>query len=57
MAKSRIKAGGCTHGRFKPKKLGKGWSTHRRKPIPERPVIRITETERKPDTGGTDKES
>lgn len=32
MAKSRRKAGGCTHGRFKAKKLGKGWSAHNELP-------------------------
>ncbi len=29
MAKSRRKAGGCTAGRFKRKKMGKGWLTQR----------------------------
>ncbi len=33
MAKSRRKAGGCTRGRFRLKRLGKGWSTHRRLPV------------------------
>lgn len=33
MAKSRRKAGGCTRGRFRLKRLGKGWSTHRRQPV------------------------
>ena len=40
MAKSRRKAGGCTHGRFKPKKMGKGWSTHRIKRGRPKPVDR-----------------
>ncbi|MDP6930953.1 MAG: hypothetical protein QF412_14740 [Planctomycetota bacterium] len=30
MAKSRRKAGGCTKGRFKRKKMGKGWITARK---------------------------
>jgi hypothetical protein len=37
MAKSRRKAGGCTHGRFKRKKMGKGWlrlRTARGRPLP-----------------------
>lgn len=34
MAKSRRKSGGCTRGRFKLKKMGKGWSTARRTPQP-----------------------
>lgn len=31
MAKSRRKAGGATAGRYKPKKMGKGWSAYRPK--------------------------
>ena len=31
MAKSRRKAGGATSGRYKPKKMGKGWSAYRAK--------------------------
>ncbi len=31
MARSRRKTGGCTSGRFKLKKMGKGMSTHRPK--------------------------
>jgi hypothetical protein len=31
MAKSRRKAGGATSGRYKPKKMGKGWSSYREK--------------------------
>ena len=39
MAKSRRKNGGPTRGRFKLKKLGKGWSTQRRQRAPlRRPV-------------------
>jgi hypothetical protein len=33
MAKSRRKNGGPTRGRFKLKKLGKGWSTQRRQKV------------------------
>ncbi|MFN3240820.1 MAG: hypothetical protein ACE37K_04830 [Planctomycetota bacterium] len=43
MARSRYKAGGATAGRFKPKKMGKGYSTNRKEPIGSRPVLRITE--------------
>lgn len=43
MARSRYKAGGATAGRFKPKKMGKGYSTNRKVPIGSRPVLRITE--------------
>ena len=31
MAKSRRNAGGATSGRYKPKKMGKGWSAYRPK--------------------------
>ena len=31
MAKSRRKAGGATAGRYKPKKMGKGWAAYRPK--------------------------
>ena len=31
MAKSRRKAGGATSGRYKTKKMGKGWSAYRPK--------------------------
>ena len=40
MAKSRRKAGGCTHGRFKRKKMGKGWATQRIKRAHPKPVDR-----------------
>ena len=43
MARSRYKAGGATAGRFKPKKMGKGYLTNRKEPIGSRPVLRITE--------------
>ena len=40
MAKSRRKAGGCTRGRLKLKKLGKGWSSMRKKRGSVKPVVR-----------------
>lgn len=43
MACSRRKNGGTTRGRFKPKKMGKGYMTNRKAPIGSRPVLRITE--------------
>ena len=44
MAKSRRKAGGATSGRYKPKKMGKGWSSYREKlgfrpPMVKNPVV------------------
>lgn len=44
MARSRRKNGGPTRGRFKLKKLGKGYLANRKEPIGTRPVLRITET-------------
>ena len=43
MAKSRRKSGGCTRGRYKMKKMGKGWSTMRRDRGHEKPVVRKVE--------------
>jgi hypothetical protein len=43
MARSRRKHGGPTRGRFKKKRLGKGYLENRRTPIGTRPVLRITE--------------
>ena len=43
MAKSRRKAGGCTRGRLKQKKLGKGWLSMRKKRGSVKPVVRKTE--------------
>ncbi|HZN38870.1 MAG TPA: hypothetical protein VFD82_08705 [Planctomycetota bacterium] len=43
MARSRRKNGGPTRGRFKRKKLGKGYIANRAKPIGTRPVLRISE--------------
>ena len=44
MARSRRKNGGPTRGRFKLKKLGKGFISNRKEPIGSRPVLRITES-------------
>lgn len=44
MARSRRKNGGPTRGRFKLKKLGKGYLANRKESIGSRPVLRITET-------------
>ena len=43
MARSRSKNGGPTRGRFKRKRLGKGWLANRQEPQGSRPVLRITE--------------
>jgi hypothetical protein len=45
MARSRRKNGGPTRGRFKLKKLGKGFASNRKQPIGSRPVLRITPVE------------
>jgi len=55
MARSRYKAGGATAGRFKPKKMGKGYSTNRKVPIGSRPVLRITEPVEKQEEPKADK--
>jgi hypothetical protein len=47
MARSRRKNGGPTRGRFKRKKLGKGYIATHAQPIGTRPVLRITEPETK----------
>ena len=44
MARSRRKNGGPTRGRFKQKKLGKGYSTLRLETQGSRPVLLITES-------------
>lgn len=44
MARSRRKNGGPTRGRFKKKKLGKGFMANRQEPVGSRVVLRITET-------------
>lgn len=51
MARSRRKASGATRGRFKRKRMGKGWSTLRKEPIGTRPVLKITPTD---ETDGDD---
>jgi hypothetical protein len=43
MARSRRKNGGPTRGRFKKKKLGKGYLANRAVPIGSRVVLRVTE--------------
>lgn len=43
MGRARSKGGGKLKGRFKPKKMGKGYSSTRKQPIGSRPVLRITE--------------
>jgi len=43
MARSRRKAAGARRGKFKRKRMGKGWLTVRRQPSDSRPVLRITE--------------
>jgi hypothetical protein len=43
MAKSRRKAGGATSGRYKPKKMGKGWSAYR-DPLGFRPPVKPKKT-------------
>lgn len=45
MARSRRKNGGPTHGRFKPKKMGKGYLANRKVRGGNRPIVRITEPE------------
>ncbi len=45
MARSRRKNGGPTRGRFKKKRLGKGWLANRTEPGVSRPVLRITESD------------
>jgi hypothetical protein len=45
MARSRRKSGGPTRGRFKAKKMGKGFSTVRQQPIGTRPVLRISDAD------------
>ena len=43
MAKSRRKPSGCTRGRPRLKRMGKGWSTMRKKRGSEKPAPRATE--------------
>lgn len=44
MARSRRKHGGPQRGKFKRKKLGKGYTENNRTPQGSRPVLRITES-------------
>ncbi len=50
MAKSRRKAGGATAGRYKPKKMGKGWSAYRTKLGFRPPIITKEEAAEAKDT-------
>ena len=43
MAKSRRKAGSCNRGKFKLKKMGKGWSSLRKKRGSVKPIVRDDE--------------
>ena len=52
MARSRRKNGGPTRGRYRLKKLGKGWAAHRRERGHAKPIDR-SETAAK--TAATDK--
>ncbi len=45
MAKSRRKAGGATSGRYKPKRMGKGWSSYRSKLGFRPPMVKKDTTE------------
>lgn len=54
MARSRRKSGGAKRGTFKPKRMGKGWSTVRKLPVGTRPVLRITETGEEKASAGKD---
>lgn len=47
MANVRRKSNGCRRGKFKRKKMGKGWLAHRRVPIPEVPVNRKDDDSKK----------
>lgn len=43
MARANRKGGGGCKGRFKPKKMNKGWAANRKVAVGSRPVLRITE--------------
>ena len=45
MARSRRKNGGPQRGKFRLKKMNKGWSTFRRQPIPAKPLDRSADAE------------
>ena len=53
MAKSRRKAGGATSGRYKRKKMGKGWQAYREK-LGFRPPV---QTKKASEAGATDKKA
>jgi len=53
MAKSRRKAGGATSGRYKRKKMGKGWQAYREK-LGFRPPV---QTKKDSEAGATDKKA
>jgi hypothetical protein len=45
MARSRRKNGGPQRGKFRLKKMNKGWSTFRHQPIPAKPIDRSKQAE------------
>jgi hypothetical protein len=51
MARSRRKNGGPRRGTFKKKKLGKGFTSNRKEPVGNRPILRITEPAEAPAKG------
>jgi len=53
MSKSRRKAAGCTRGRYKRKKMGKGWLLARRVPQAVKPIDREAEEQKGKAKGGT----
>ena len=57
MGRSQYKSGGPKQGTFKPKRMGKGYSTARKVPIGSRPVLRITEPVDKAAGDGAEKGS
>ena len=46
MARTKRKAGGPTRGRFKPKKMGKGYNAHRTIAGRPKPIDRAAQAER-----------
>lgn len=46
MARSRRKNGGPQRGKYRLKKMGKGWSTFRHQPIPAKPIDRSAQAEK-----------
>ena len=50
MAHTRRKSNGCRRGKFKPKTMGKGWASHRKKRGCPKPVVHaVKPDEVKPD--------